>query len=512
MNNNSRTSNTVRNSITGISVQMIIALTSFVTRTIFIRTLSIDYLGVNGLFTNILSILSLAELGFGGAMVYSLYKPMAEKNNNKINGLMNFYSRIYKIIGTVIFILGLALMPFLPLIIKDAPNVDNLYFIYFLFLLNSASSYFFAYKRSILQADQNNYIISQYHFWVVILKSIIQSLILILFQNYFLYLIIQIVFTLIENILISKKVDSLYPFLEKHNINNLDKKTRNEISENVKALSVYKLGSTLMDSTDDIIISSIIGITEIGLLSNYNLIINTVSMALNQINTSLAGSVGNYVSTENTNRQEDLLYRLSFIYYIFYGLSSMLLYMLLNPFINLWIGIDYILPQTTVALLCFNWYFIGMLNPVWTFRSTKGLFVYGRFRPFVTGLINIIVSIVLGREFGLNGVLLGTTISRVATNSWFDPYIIFKKGFNKSPNKYILTQVMFVLLLLIPVGISIYLFKLLPKATIPIFITQIIIVFIIGILFYLVMALITDNFKYLINILKKFNRPKFNRG
>lgn len=510
MNNDSRTTNTIRNSVTGVTVQIITALVNLITRTIFINSLSIDYLGVNGLFTNILSILSLAELGFGGAMIYSLYKPMAVKDTEKINGLMNLYSKIYKIIGSVVFILGLALMPLLPFIIKDAPNVDNLYLIYVLFLINSASSYYFAYKRSILQADQNTYIISRYHFGVTLLRAVLQSFILIIYQNYLLYLTIQILSTLVENILISKKVDQLYPFLRNQQASSLRKNDREEIIENVKALSVYKLGSTLLDSTDDILISSIVGIAEVGLISNYNLIINTVSMMLSQITNSLSGSVGNYVATEDSNKQETLLYRLTFVYYIFYGLSTILLFMLLNPFIEIWIGEAYMLSQTSVAIICFNWYFIGMMNPVWTFRSTKGLFVYGRFRPFISGILNIFISIFLGGRFGLNGVLLGTTFSRLTTNSWFDPFIIFRKGFNKSPKKYFFTQVAYALLLILPIGLSIFLFSLLPEGNILVFVIQIAIVLLVGVAFYLLMSLRTNNFGYLVNIAKSL-RLKFGK-
>ena len=187
MKETSRSQNSIRNTVYGITTQVLTVLISFITRTVFIKYLSVEYLGVNGLFTNILTVLSLAELGFGGAMVYSMYQPLAIKDYKVLKALMHFYSKIYKVIGLSVCILGLLLVPFLNLLIKDTPNISNLTIIYIFFLLNTVASYFFAYKRSILQADQKQYIISKNHLIFNVLKSVAQIIILILFENYLLF-------------------------------------------------------------------------------------------------------------------------------------------------------------------------------------------------------------------------------------------------------------------------------------------------------------------------------------
>jgi O-antigen/teichoic acid export membrane protein len=492
----SRTQNSIRNTTYGISTQILIVAFSFITRTVFIKYLSVEYLGINGLFTNILTVLSLAELGFGGAMVYSMYEPLASRDYNKLSGLMNFYSEIYKLIGFAVCFLGLILVPFLMIIIKDSTIINDLTLIYLLFLMNSVASYFFAYKRSILQANQMQYIISRNYIFFNTLKSVIQIITLILFKNYLLFLVIQLSTTILENIYISKKVSLIFPYL-RENINvELDYEEKKIIWSNVKALMIYKIGSTVLDGTDNIIISSFVGIVSVGYLSNYILIVGSITMILQQISNSIIGSIGNYVATENNENQESLLHKLVFIYFIIFGFSFVALFMLLNPFITLWLGKEFTLPVFTVFVITFNWYITGIMNPVWTFRATKGLFIYGRFRPAISAVMNIIVSILLAMRWGLIGVLLGTTITRLSTNSWYDPYVIFKYGFNKSPSKYYKKQVIYFGSLLFPIITLSFIFRYFANESLLGFLTQIILLTAITLLFFVMFFKRTDEFKY----------------
>lgn len=493
----SRTENSIRNTIYGVLTQVLTVLISFITRTVFIKYLSVEYLGVNGLFTNILTVLSLAELGFGSAMIYSMYHPLAIRDHNKLRELMNFYSKIYKVIGLSVGILGLLLVPFLSFFIRDAHSLDNLTLIYILFLLNSVSSYFFAYKRSILQADQKQYVISKNHLIFNILKSISQIIILMIFKNYILFLSIQVLATMAENVFISRIVNTIYPYLKDEKKATLESKEKKTIWSNVKALMIYKIGSTVLDGTDNIIISSFVGVAAVGYFSNYTLIVGSVTMILQQVTNALTGSIGNYVATEGINKQENLFHKVVFVYFIIFGFSFVALFMLLNPFITIWLGEEFTLPIYVVFIISLNWYITGIMNPVWTFRSTKGLFIYGRFRPAISAIINIVVSILLAIHWGLTGVLIGTTITRLSTNSWYDPYIIYKHGFKKSPIIYYRNQITYFISLSIPVMILTYLFKHLSEVSYLNFILQIMLVILITIGSLVVFYRKTEEFNYL---------------
>lgn len=498
MKETSRSQNSIRNTVYGITTQVLTVLISFITRTVFIKYLSVEYLGVNGLFTNILTVLSLAELGFGGAMVYSMYQPLAIKDYKVLKALMHFYSKIYKVIGLSVCILGLLLVPFLNLLIKDTPNISNLTIIYIFFLLNTVASYFFAYKRSILEADQKQYIISKNHLIFNVLKSVAQIIILILFENYLLFLGIQVLTTISENIYISKKVNKIYPFLKESNTNDLSAEDKKSIWTNVKALMIYKVGSTVLDGTDNIIISSFVGVSAVGYLSNYTLIVGSVTMILQQITNAVTGSIGNYVTTEKIEKQESLFHKIVFIYFVIFGFSFVSLFMLLNPFIALWLGEKYTLSTFTVFVISFNWYITGIMNPVWTFRSTKGLFIYGRYRPAISAIINVIVSILLALQWGLIGVLLGTTITRLSTNSWYDPYIVFKHGFNKSPIRYYKKQIGYFFSLFIPVLVLTFLFEYFVQSSFIGFLIQVLLVTLITIGTLILLFRKTDEFDYLL--------------
>jgi len=486
-------------------------LLSFVTRSVFIKYLSIDYLGVNGLFTNILTILSLAELGFGSAIIYSLYKPLAENDTSLLSALMKLYSKVYKIIGCVVAILGFTIIPFLDVIIKNTPEVGSIKLIYILFLLNSVSSYFFAYKRAIIQADQNQRIISKTKLLFSIFKMCAQISILIISSSYVLFLIVQILFTFLENLVISRIANKLYPFLKERDSYSLSEKETKEIWTNVKALMIYKIGSTILDGTDNIIISTVIGVSAVGILSNYTLIIGSVSMLLVQLTSAISGSVGNYMAKESLDKREDLLDKLTFIFYIFYGLSVVALYMLLNPFITLWVGDEYLLPQSTVLILAVNWYIYGMINPIWTFRTSMGLFVHGKFRPVVSAVMNLVISIVLAHKIGIVGVLLGTTITRLLTNSWFDPVIVFRYGLKRSPIPYFIRQIKYAISLVVICIILTYFFSVLPNISIGILIIKIGVIIIVVPLYIIILNFRTKEFKYFIGLVSRLLlKGKFN--
>lgn len=325
-----RINNSIKNIITSVLGQFITIGLNFTTRSIFILMLGNEFLGINGLFTNIISILALAEMGIGSAIIYSLYKPIAEKDYIKIKGLMSFYNSAYKVISLIILIVGVAIIPLIPKIAKSDINNFRLIIIYLLFLCNSVASYLYAYKKSIIVADQKDYILSIYRNIFKVILNILQVIILIITKNYEMFLIIQIVVTITENILVAKKVDKMYTFLLNKDNVKLGKKEKNSIIKNVKALLYHKIGGVIVNSTDNILISKFVGITSVGLYSNYYLIIGALNLLIGQSFSALTASVGNLNAVESKEKSYNTYKLILFINFWIAGFSSICLWILLS--------------------------------------------------------------------------------------------------------------------------------------------------------------------------------------
>ena len=503
MNKRGRIENSIRNSIFGVVVQGANVLLGLLVRTFFIHCLSQEYLGVNGLFTNILTMLSLAEMGIGSAIIYNMYKPIAEGDEIQIAKLMNFYRQAYFIIGCVVGTCGLLITPFLGVIIKGQPDIPNITEIYLLYLANTVFSYFFAYKRSIFSADQRERVLHIFRLIFYIVRSVLQIIILMLTKNFIAYLGVQILCTVLENVAVSIYADREYPFLKKYQSSKLDKKQTKSIVENVKALFIYKVGSTALDGTDNIIISAFDGVISVGLLSNYSLVTGSVQLLLSQITTSLTSSVGNYVAQESNDKHEMLLKRLTFLNFIIYGGAFVILTSCLTPFVQVWAGTSYTLGFSVVFVFCLNMYIYGMMNSIWTFRTTMGLFVYGRWRPLVSAAINVVVSILLAQKMGLLGVLLGTTITRVTTNVWFDPYVVYKYGLNKSVVRYYIQWSIYLSICIILVFFLKEIIVLLPVDGVALLVTSVVVSSGVFLLTVILLFWRNENFRYFSRVLKQ---------
>lgn len=437
MKQRSRTENSIINSAMSIVTQVLTVVLNFAVKTVFIKMLNDEYLGVNGLFTNIITMLSLADLGIGIAIPYSLYKPLAKKDEHKINVLMNFYKKVYTIIGIAVLLIGLSLTPFLGLIIKDIPkNVPHLSLIYILFVIHSASSYFFVYKKFLIDSDQKGYITSRIIFTFSTLLSIIQIILLVTTKNYILFLLSSIILVIIQNIYISSKANKLYPFIKNKIDEKLEKEDMEGIKKNVSSLFIYKVGTVIMNGTDNIIISKFIGLIIVGFYSNYVLIINSITTVLNQIFNAITSSIGNLVVTTNKKRSKEVYDNLNFANFWLYALFGVCIIVLINPFINIWIGKKYVMGFSIVFLLVLNFYVLGMQSVTNSFRNAYGLFWIAKYRPIIMVIINIVISVVLVQFIGIEGVLIGTLISRLVTTAWLDPYIVHKYGFEISPKSY----------------------------------------------------------------------------
>lgn len=444
-----RTKNSVINIMYGLGGQLLNTVLNFLAKTIFIYVLGANYLGVSGLFSNILSMLSLAELGVGTAIVFHMYKPLAEKDEHKINALMNLYSKAYRNIGIVVGVLGIFLIPFLRYIIRDVPDIPNLITIYLLFLGNSVVSYFFAYKSAIITADQKNYIITIRRQVFNIIQLILQSIILFVFKNYIMYLIIQVICSFLVNLSIARKANNLYPYIKNKKDIELDNKTKEEIFKHVKAMMSHKIGSVVVNGTDNILISSFVGVYWVGLYSNYVMIINMINGFINQIFLAITSSIGNLNAKGDKEKSYKVYKKVNFMNFWIYGFSSICLFILLNPFVKLWVGEKFVLSKNITLIIVANFFISGMRQTNIAYKSTLGLFWNDRYKPLVESAINIIVSVILLKRFGLVGVLLGTFISTIATSFWIEPYVLFKHGFKQKVGQYFSEYLKYILITLV---------------------------------------------------------------
>lgn len=448
MKERSRTNNSIINSTTSITAQVLTVLMDFVVKTIFIRVLGSEYLGINGLFANIITLLSLADLGIGIAIPYSLYKPLADKNEKRIKALMKYYSKLYNIIGVTVLAIGLSLTPFLDFLIKDQPNIEKINLIYMLFVTHSALSYIFVYKRFLIESDQKGYIVSKITFSCTFLLNIVRVVVLLVTRNFILYLSCSIVFVIIQNLWYSHKANQLYPYIKEKTDDTISKEELKEINKNISALFIYKVGSVVANGTDNIIISKFIGLISVGLYSNYMLITNSLNNVILQIFNAITASVGNLVATNNS-RSKTIFEKLYFFNFYIYSLCSICLFVLINPFINLWVGSEFLLGFNVACLLALNFYMAGIGSAINSFRTAYGLFHKAKYRPIIMVLMNIVISLILVKPLGVSGVIIGTIVSRLLTTTWIDPYVVYKFGFMSNPITYYKKYIYYLLVFII---------------------------------------------------------------
>lgn len=428
----SRTSKSVKNIWYSFIFQLVTLLSNFVMKTVFIKFLGIQYTGVSTLFTDILTVLSMAELGFGVAIAYTLYRPLHLKDDLQVAKLMKLYKRIYRIIAGVIMLAGCCCLPLIPLVVKDVPDIkESLYVIFILFIVKTASSYLFIYKATLLEANQQKSVASGVGIIFCIFSTAIEAVILVVFREYLLYLAVSIVLTILKNFVVSKIADRHFPILKERCDEELTKEEKSEIFGNVRALAIYKVSGALQKGIDSIIISTVLGTGMVGFLSYYRLIVNNVDGLFGQIFESMKPSVGNLVASESVERQFSVFNFMSFAAFVIGNFIAASLLVLLNPFIELWLGAEFLLDMGIVIMLVADAYIITMVRPYENFRVANGLFVQGKYRPAIMCIINIVLSIIFAKIWGIFGVLLATVISRISTHVWYDPWLIYRKVFHR---------------------------------------------------------------------------------
>lgn len=432
----SRIENSKRNIVGAFVNKGLTIILPFLVRTIIIDTLGEEYLGLSSLYTSILQVLSLTELGISNAIVFSMYKPIAQHDIKKVSGLYKLYRKLYLVIGIVMTGLGLILLPFLPMLIsKDIPDSINVYALYIIYLLNTSLSYFMSgYKESILIADQRSDISTMIGTVSYTLMYIIQIVVLVLYKDYYLYAIIMVAATIFANIIRSIIVEKKYP--EYKCVGEVDLQTKKEIKKNIVGLMLYKVSAIFRNSFDSIVISYFLGLVVLALYQNYYIVLSTIIGVCSMITTSITASVGNSIAIESVDKNYSDFKVLGYCYFWLNCFCTTCLLCLLQPFMRLWMGEGRLLSFNIVILFCIYFYTLRVADVCFLYRQAAGLWWKDKFRPVIEALMNLIFNIVLVRFFGVGGVLLSTIISICLVNIPMASKLLYTNYFQKPYLEY----------------------------------------------------------------------------
>lgn len=432
----SRVEKSVKNITVGFVCVLINALCTFITTSLFVRLLGEELNGVNRLFANILQVLSLADLGFATAVAYSLYKPMKDGDEKAASAIMNYFAKVYRVIAAVVLVAGICCIPFLQYLINEdiedlafTLNMLRSYFV--LYLFNTVSSYLLAYKRTIITADQNNYVVSLVDNVGNIVANIVQIALLALFRNYYLYLVVMIVKTLANNAIITFIANKKYPYLKRNKGAALEKAERRALVKNVEATFCHRVGSVAIYSTTTILISALVSVVDAGKYGNYILIVNQVGVFINIIFSSLTASIGNLCVSEEIGYQLSVFKRVSYFSNFIVIFVMTCFFGLFNDFVGLWLGEANVFPLSVTAILSLSASAPYLRSPVNAFKEAKGLFKKDWFKPLLEGATGVLLGILLGNVLGISGIILGYMASSLCLAMPIEDYVLFRYGFKK---------------------------------------------------------------------------------
>ncbi len=462
----SRAQNTLLNTSAGMISKIFNIVTGFIMRSIFISTLGAEYAGISSLFTDLLTLLSFAELGISSAIAFSLYKPVAEGDNKKISALMQFYKRAYQIVAAAVLAMGLAMLPFMDVLVppeKINPAIRDdvkkyIIIIFVLYVINSAVSYLQIYKSTLLTAHQEHRKVTNIQMVMSVVRVIVEAGILLILDLFIkenrtiifiVYLIAGIIITRTTNVIISLYVDRRYPEVDYKTKETLSKGEKKKLYKDVGALMIYKVCSQINNSLDSIVISAFFGPLWVGYISNYRLISAKVRLVILQMFTSATPSMGNLAAEKDSEHQYSAFKALQFMAFWICCFCSTSFVVLMNPFIRLWLQNDeFVLGMWVPIVMTMIFYSNTIMNPVATLRNANGLFIQGKYRPVFMCILNVAASVLLAvslgkgganPEAGVIGIKLATVVAHCATMQWFDPMIVYKHVFKKPLRLYFKT-------------------------------------------------------------------------
>lgn len=485
-----------------IGMYVINNVLKFILRSVFIITLSVEYLGLNSLLSDVVMLLSVTELGIGSAIAYSLYKPLSSGDNQTVKAIMQLLKRVYYYIGIIILLIGVSITPFLDYYIKDN-TIENLKYFYLFFLFANTLSYFFSYKWILLTADQKEYIVNYYHSIFLIILTILQIIFLFLFKSYWSFVILMLFVKVFEYNYISSKANKLYPFLNDKSQDILPLGIKNNIIKNTRALMVNKFSILIGTSSFSIIASKYIGLEVVGLYGNYALILGAAATFCVQVFKTLTSFIGSMLINNNVKQN---LKTFNILFYASAWLGAIIFNFLsvgLNEFVILWLGLDMQLEYSVIILMLLNFYLIYMQNTVTLFKEGAGLYWQERFRPILESISNICLSLFLVRIYGILGIILGNVLSRLLTSFWIEPYILFKNAIDVPFFYYLKQYFEYTVLIFLTASINVYITdSLFQNVSIMTFIIKIILSFIITNVLWLGIFGRRKEMRYLISFIK----------
>lgn len=499
-----------RNIIFGLGGSVVTMLAHFVLRYVFIQKLSEATLGVETMYTDILTVLSLAELGVGTAVNYSLYGPVARGEKEKIKSYMLLYKKAYRVIAIVIMVVGIILVPFLPWILKDPGNisVSEMRLYYLIFLFNTVSTYFVAYKYSLTNAEQKNYIQTNINTVTKLISYALQTIALLVLPNFLLYLLIQAGVELAQKIFVSWYLNQRYPILTERDVQPLSKAENDEVVKKVKALMLHRIGDMARLQTDSIIIGAFVGTVQAGMMSNYKMFISSVTNYVNVILNAVISSFGNLIATEGEDRQFLLFKVYRFFAIWVYGFSAVGFFLLLTPLIVLFAGENWVLPTSIITWYLIDYFFKGERVVLSNFKTAAGVFEQDKYLTLIQGIVNLVISLALVMKIGMAGVYIGTVISGLIANIT-KPIIIYRICFHRSSQSYFrdsvkyLAVIVIALLILIPVQSF-----LMPEVTILGFVLMIAVITVVFNGIFVIVFGRSDEFRYLCRMIAERLRLK----
>lgn len=483
---------------------LVTQLLGFILRTVFIAHLGDTLTGINDLYIGILSVLSMAELGVGTALNYSLYKPVARKDYEKIKSYMQLYKKAYRIIGLVIAVIGLAISPFLPYLAKqpEGVSVRDMTLYYFIFLFNTVSSYFVAYKYSLVNAEQKNYIQTNVITITKMITVTLQIIVILTTANFYLYLLVAAAVELLQKMFVSRYLDKRYPYLKDKEVEKLSKEETDEIVNKTKALVFHKVGDVARLQTDSMIIAGFINVTLVGFVGSYNMVLNSAANVVNIFFNSVLSSFGNLIATESKEKQYQMFRVYRFAACWVYGFAAIGFSMLLTPLISLWLGAEKTLAFSVVIAILIDFYFKGDRIVLSNFKTAAGVFEQDKYLTLIQGVVNLIISIVLVQEIGLVGVYIGTILSGLIANVT-KPVIIYKVILDKNVKEYFIDSLKYLIVLILVFGLLTVIKTLvMPEITIWTFAVMFIIICVVFNSIFLLLFGRTKEFGYLWGLVK----------
>lgn len=437
-NNKERNSNILRISAVSTAASIIHIVVQFLYRTLFLVILSKEYLGIEGLFSNVIQVLSLAELGIGAVIAYKLYEPIKSNDVVKVALLMNFYRKIYLFVAMIVLAIGIVLLPFLKFLVKDVreiPGNVDFYFVYSLYLFQSVSSYFFTYKQTLLAADQRGDILALFTTGSTIFRMILQIIVLQVTKDYQFMLATGILCGIVLNWLFSEYITRKYPIIWDKNAD-MDEEIKKSFFKDLKSMLCHKIGGTALGATDNIVLSALVGLGQLGIYSNYSLILSSINKILNKLLGNFTASLGNASLSMDNNKLYSFYEKLLMINHMIANIITVCVYILINPFIAIWQDGSMVFGSNVVVVICVCFYISAdrIINN--SFIDACGLFRKDVIRPLIECFINVVASIMFTLQWGIVGVFLGTVLSHLCTVWWRSPYLLYKYIFDKRIWRY----------------------------------------------------------------------------